>query len=234
MRKLLIADCNEDFRLALLDALQAHFQVFSCRTGTEALSLLRREAVDVLVLDLMLPEVDGLTLLEQAAAERISPKVLAFDPLLSPYVQESAQRLGICYLIRKPCELSAVVKRIMDISKCAPAPLYPHHHEIHTASLLNTLRFRPNHDGFGYLCKAIPILATDPNQKLTKEIYPVVAKLFDRTPGNVERSIRNAIEVAWANRDPEEWKQYFPDPHRNPTNALFISTMAKQLWLLEE
>ncbi len=67
MRKLLIADCSEDYRTALANALTDHYHVLCCRTGTEALDILRRENPDILVLDLMLPELDGLTLLERAA-----------------------------------------------------------------------------------------------------------------------------------------------------------------------
>lgn len=234
MPKLLIADYNEDFRLALAQALREQFQVQSCGTGTEALEILRREFFDVLVLDLMLPEIDGLTLLEQICDLGIFPRVLAFDPLLSPYVQDSLQRLGVSYGMRKPCELAAVTRRIIDLCQNPILPIYHNQLEARTAELLNTLNFRSNHDGFDYLCKGIPLLVTDPAQKLSKELYPAIGKLFSHSGENIERSIRNAIEVAWANRDKETWAAYFPNLRRKPTNALFLSTMVKQLRPKEE
>ena len=115
MRKLLIADCSEEYRTALANALTDSYHVLCCRTGTEALDFLRRENPDILVLDLMLPELDGLTLLERSCAEGIRPMVLAATPILTGYVYSCAQRLGIEYLVRKPCDIDAIASR-----KCSP------------------------------------------------------------------------------------------------------------------
>jgi len=81
MRKLLIADCNEDYRTALAAALGSQYHVLCCRSGTEALALLYQEHPDIFVLDLMLPELDGLTLLERVSANGICPMVLAATPI---------------------------------------------------------------------------------------------------------------------------------------------------------
>ena len=71
MHKLLIADCSEDYRLALSAVLSGQYQVLCCRSGTEALTLLHQERPDILVIDLMLPELDGVTVLERAQADNI-------------------------------------------------------------------------------------------------------------------------------------------------------------------
>lgn len=234
MPKLLIADCNEDFRLALSHVLREQFQVLCCSSGTEALEILTQDSIDVLVLDLMLPEIDGLTLLERAFDAGVVPRTLVFDPLLSPYVQDALKRFGVSYVMRKPCELEAIVKRVMDISSSYPLPVYHSQQEARTAELLHTLNFRSNHDGFAYLCKSIPLLAANPGQQLSMELYPTVAKLFSHSAKNIERSIRNAIEVAWAHRNEEVWQVYFPNLCSKPTNAHFLSTIAKQLWPKEE
>ena len=112
MQKLLIADCSEAYRTALTAALRNSYQVLSCRTGTEALELLHRERPDIFILDLMLPELDGLTLLERACADGLHPMVMAVTPLLSPYVFQCAQKLGIEYLVRKPCDIDAIVSNL--------------------------------------------------------------------------------------------------------------------------
>ena len=72
-RKLLIADGNEEFRRALAAELQGAYHVRCCDDGKEALSLLRSFAPDVLVLDLMLPGLDGISLLQSAAASGLVP-----------------------------------------------------------------------------------------------------------------------------------------------------------------
>ena len=86
MRKILIADCNEDYRVALTAALKDCYHVRSCRTGTEAWTLLNQEQPDIFILDLMLPELDGLTLLERIYAKGLRPVVLAVTPIISTYV----------------------------------------------------------------------------------------------------------------------------------------------------
>ena len=102
MRKLLIADCSEEYQSALTAALQGSYHVLCCHTGTEAWILLHQEHPDIFVLDLMLPLLDGVTLLERARSEGIQPLILAVTPFFSPYIESCAQRLGIQYLIRKP------------------------------------------------------------------------------------------------------------------------------------
>lgn len=74
--KLLIADGNEEFRRALAAELQGAYHVRCCGDGKEALSLLRSFVPDVLVLDLMLPELDGISLLQSAASAGLCPMVL--------------------------------------------------------------------------------------------------------------------------------------------------------------
>ena len=229
MRKLLIADCSEAYRTALTAALQDTYQVFCCRTGTEAWELLQRERPDILVLDLMLPELDGLTLLERACDAGLHPMVLAVTPLLSPYVFRCAQRLGIEYLVRKPCDIDAIASRIKDLSQriqpAAPA-VDP---ASYVTELLLSLHFSTKHNGFSYLREGILLMAKDPSQSVTKILYPAVAHTFDCQKENVERSIRTAMEHAWERGDQELWCRYFPDAHQRPTNAVFISRITEAL-----
>ena len=234
MLKLLIADCNEDYRLALAEALQGRYHVLCCRSGKEALEILRSEQPQVFVLDLMLPELDGITLLETAVAEGIYPKVLASTPLLTGYVLDAAERLGIGYLMRKPCDVRAAAARVGDLSRgMKPAVLTQEPRSFVSEQLL-TLSISTKHNGFGYLTEAVLLMAKDPGQSITKVLYPAVAKICGCQKGHVERSIRNALEVAWDHRDTAVWKKYFPDALRRPTNAVFISRLAEELRMVME
>lgn len=229
MQKLLIADCNEDFRNALAAALRGQYHVLCCRSGLEAWTLLHKEDPDIFVLDLMLPELDGLTLLERSCAEGICPMVLAATPILSEYVFSCAQRLGIEYLVRKPCEMDAIVSRIRDLSRRLNT-LHPKPDPAcYIQNLLLSLNLSTKHNGFAYLREAILLMAKDPSQSVTKVLYPSVAHSFQCQKENVERSIRTALDRAWEKRDPELWNKYFPNAAQRPSNAVFISRIAEEL-----
>lgn len=229
MQKVLIADCSEEYRTALTAALQGSYQVTCCRTGTEAWDLLRRERPDILILDLMLPELDGLTLLERVCDAGLHPMVMAVTPLLSAYVFQCAQRLGIEYLVRKPCDIDAIASRVKDLSpriQPSAAPIDP---VSYVTELLLSLNFSTKHNGFFYLREGILLMSKDPAQSVTKILYPTVAHTFACQKENVERSIRTAMEYAWDKGDPALWQKYFPDAQLRPTNAVFISRITEAL-----
>ena len=234
MRKLLIADCNEEYRSALAAALESQYHVLCCRSGTEALALLQQEHPDIFVLDLMLPELDGLTLLERITANGICPMVLAATPILSEYVFSCAQRLGIEYLIRKPCDLEAIASRVRDLSRRLKSPEPQIDPVSYVSSLLLSLNVSTKHDGFAYLREAVLLMAKNPGQSVTKVLYPEVAHICGCNKDNVERSIRTALDSAWKKRDNETWLKYFPNAQHRPSNAVFISRLAEALLLEEE
>lgn len=234
--KLLIADANEEFRLALAEALQGAYYVRCCQTGKEALELLRSYSPDVLVLDLMLPELDGISLLQAAVAAGIRPMVLATTPFLNPYVLESSEKLGVGYMMRKPCDIRATVARISDLSQRLLPPLITQPDpRTHVSNLLVSLGIPTKLHGYAYLREAILLMAKDPGQSITKELYPRVSALCRCEPKHVERSSRNAIESAWAHRDDRIWQLYFPPGPDGiiprPSNGAFISRLADCLRL---
>lgn len=234
MRKLLIADCNEDYRTALAATLSSQYHVLCCRSGTEALSALFQEHPDILILDLMLPELDGLTLLERISANGICPMVLAATPILSDYVFSCAQRLGIEYLIRKPCAIEAIASRVRDLSQRLKAPEPKTDPVGFVTGLLLSLDISTKHNGFAYLREAILLMAKDPAQSVTKMLYPEVARICGCNKENVERSIRTALDRAWEKRDCEKWQRYFPNAQQRPSNAVFISRLTEALLLEKE
>lgn len=222
---LLIADCNEDFRLALADELRSQFRIRCCRTGREALTLLRKEAFDLLVLDLNLPELDGLTLLEQMAAEEIRPICLATTRYTSTYIESRLPQLGVSYLILKPCEIPVLAHRVRDLSE-STVPL-PQAFDL--PQILQDLGMPAKWDACKYLPDAVVLYAADPDQSLSKELYPTVGKLHSRSGKNVERSVRRALETAFSkHHDEPAWQKYFPKYTSYPTNEDFIARMAEE------
>lgn len=232
--KLLIADSAEDFRSALADALRSAYHIRTAGEGTESFQLLRAFLPDILVLDLMMPGLDGITLLQKAAECGIRPVVLATTRYVSDYTLDAADRLGVSYVMVKPCDVSAAAARIADMSQRLKPPVFssPEPRTLVSGILLR-LGISTKLRGYGYLREAIPLMMREPGQSITKELYPAVAAQYGATAVQVERSIRSAIATAWSQRDPQVWQLYFPANDTGliprPTNAAFISRLADLL-----
>ena len=226
---LLIADGSEEFRLALSRALAPYYRVLGCGSGREALELLRSRKPQILVLDPTVPELDGLSLLETALQEDLHPMVLIVSRFLNDYIEEFAARLGVGYLMRKPCDIPVAVSRIRDLSRRIQAPSVTLRSNL--CRCLLQLGFTTRHDGFSYLPDAVMLAARDLSQPVTKIIYPEVARLHGCSADNVERSIRTALDYAWKQGDRELWQQLFPGHRKRPTNADFITQLALMVQL---
>lgn len=242
-RKLLIAESSEEYRVALAEALTGEYHVCTCADGIQALQMLRSFQPDVLVLDLMLPGMDGITLLQLAREEGPLPVVLAQSRYVSDYVIAVLREMGIEYVMSKPCTLRAAVVRIRDMDRweCSRAETPSRKPEtvkcqdpgITVTNILLSLGFKASHDGCKYIREAVLMMLKTPDQRMTKELYPNVAGIFGCSDKNVERSCRSATEYAFQNGDPQIWRMYFR-PDRNgqlhrPANGVLITRMAAVL-----
>lgn len=239
MRKILIADGCEEFRLALADALQGEYIVQLCADGNQAVELLSSFSPDIFVLDLMVAGKDGLAVLQEAAALQIHPTILATSRFLSDYVMEAASRLGVEYLAAKPCDPGSITARIRDLSRQnQPMLLHPLSKRSAVSNMLLELNMPTKRNGFIQSREAVLLLYQDRRQSITKQLYPQVGALCDASAIQVERSIRSAIAAAWRNRDEAVWRKYFaPGPNGQiprPTNAAFLSRLADALELMLE
>lgn len=241
-RKLLIADGSEDIIAALTEALAGEYHIRTCSDGEEALALLHSFSPDVLILDLMLPRIDGLTMLQLAGEDGRLPAVLAVSRLVSDYISHALGRLGVDYVMRKPCAVRALVARVRDLEQSMvqgkDAPAVPEGMAgpdpgMTVTNILLSLGFKSSHDGYKYLREAILLMAKNPDRPLTKELYPHVAELFHRGGCNVERSCRTAIEYALKHGDQNIWRMYFTADASGkipkPTNGAFITRMVEVL-----
>lgn len=233
MQKLLIAHHSEEFINALNAMLSVRFHVITCTDGLIALELLRSEKPDALILDLLLPRKDGFTLLEDAYPN-IPPVILATTGHNSGYVQQTAATKGIGYIMMTTCETRSVVLRLMDLMECAHTSRDRHDHQSKTVEILLKFGIPSERDGFAQLRAGIPLYAQDRAQRLSKELYPAIAKLCGYGSGQqVERSIRSAIEAAWSMRKDDIWESHFPPDadgvYACPSNKVFIATIASIL-----
>jgi len=231
MLKLLIADSSEPFTDALSEIFRNEFDLKICQDGETALELLVEFQPDVLILNLMLPFKDGLTVLQESAHK---PKViLAITPYVNAYIEQVATGLEVQYIMIMPTVNSLRI-RLMDMiattitSKEGPVGQAVVH--------LHILNFLTHLDGYHQLCVGIPIFAKNPNLRLSKELYPMIADHFGLLDARtVEHSIRKAIEAAWNRKNIRVWAKYFPPTEDGsilcPTNKEFISRLAEMLEL---
>lgn len=226
MQTLLIADSNDAFRQQLAEAFKPHYHIFTCADGREALEILRREHCDCLVLDLMLPELDGISMLEMAVTQDIRPMVIAISPLFTQYTFDAAETLGIGYMIRRPCPVQAVVTRMLDLKQRAN-PIWASREQL--GRFLFWLGVPSGYNGYAPLVEALSLLAEDPSLSVTKVLYPEVAKRIGSGPKAVERNIRSAIEQAWKIRNADRWQMLFPELTERPSNRLFFSRVLETL-----
>ena len=233
MPRLLIIDSNEEFRQLLSDTLRNAYCVKTCRDGLEGLQSLRSFRPDLLVLDLMLPGLDGITLLQRTREEGIQPIVLALNAFHSEYVIAALAKLEVSYSMTKPCDITAIADRLADLSSGLRPQTVPES-DLQTAvsSVLLALGFPTRLDGFRFLNAGLPIYMKDTGQSMTKELYVAIGQLYNKNAKQVERSIRGAICTAMHLGDQRLWQQYFGTPDGlipKPSNNEFFGRIATVL-----
>lgn len=229
MLKLLIADSNSMICERYAQAFSDTFCVHVCYDGIEAAEKICQLRPDFVILDLMLPGKDGITVLQECARAGVKPLVLATAVYINHYIQSHLENLDIEYLMCKPCDLGAVVSCISDFRQQLQRPKESVASGNVVTQLLISLNFASKLCGYRCLHSALLFMLEEPDQSLTKELYPAVAAIHGGTAQRVERAIRTAIQKAWENRDDSVWKLYFPAGKDGsvtcPTNGAFLSRM---------
>lgn len=228
MHKLLIAERDDILRDVLVNLLRRSYDITTCADGETALELVRTLRPDAVVLDMMLPVIDGFYLMEQLGPDR--PKVvLGICDFCNDYTNQVGREVGVSFMIRKPCHPRVIVGRLEHLLRHIPAPDQADG-QTRADRLLLRFRFDPKKDGFRFLKIGLPLYAQDPQQRICKELYAAIAQICGAGSWNqVERSIRSAIEGAWHSHD-EIWEQYFPGARSAPTGKAFISRVCQLLY----
>ena len=205
--------------------------------------LLQKFDPDVLLLDLLLPDLDGIAVLRKAAEQGRTPVCMVMTGFLTEYAASAAAGLGVRYFMTKPCRLDAVAERLGQILRAEEEKNKSrvNRGEINLEAMVTEIIHEigvPAHiKGYQYLREAIKLAVNDMEviNAITKVLYPQVAKTFSTTPSRVERAIRHAIEVAWDRGDLEVLQRFFGYTVSNtkgkPTNSEFIALIADRLQL---
>ena len=245
--RVMLADDNQSILRLLSDFLGRKEDVelvASVSDGTEIADAVRAHAPDVLVMDIIMPRRDGFMALEELKGmdEAIRPKVIVLTGLARDDFIARAIQLGACYYMVKPFDMNLLYSRIVEVAGRTVEERVEGAEE-HGAETLDdqitnlflTLGIPANIKGYQYLREAVRMVVEnrDVINRITKELYPGVAKRFDTSASKVERAMRHAIEVAWSRGRLESVNKMYGcklfDEMDRPTNGEFISCVAEKL-----
>lgn len=225
--------------------------VASADNGETAVKIIKEKQPDVVLLDIIMPKLDGIGVLERLKEESLdkTPAVIMVSAMGQENVCEEAMELGASYFILKPFDSNAVIRKIkqMKTGQKISKPFVPVRDEIHgiTSNQLEIIVTNMIHEigvpahikGYQYLRDSIMMAIYDMDilNSITKQLYPAIAEKFHTTSSRVERAIRHAIEVAWGRGKMDTIDALFGyTVHAGkgkPTNSEFIALIADKIRL---
>lgn len=250
--KVVICDDNKDVReniAACLEGDRAFEVVSDLADGCEAIEEVIKNDADVLLLDVIMPKMDGIGVLQRLnEAKGKRPVVIMMMENVNDTICTTCLEMGADYFMIKPIDASLLCERIKLLCKRMPARrgeglrfsnAVPSERtlEISVTNTIHAVGVPANIKGYQYLRDAIIMSINDTEliNAVTKQLYPKVAEKHNTSPSRVERAIRHAIEVACVRGSEEELYSLFGYTVNNdkgkPTNSEFIAMIADKLRL---
>ena len=221
--------------------------------GEEMYQIIKNKEPDVVLLDLIMPKMDGLSVMERVSEDRNlkkSPNFIVITAVGQERITEDAFKKGASYNIMKPFHNETVLNRIKHIQSevhsrrnIGGGTLQPHEKkpplslETHVTNIIHEIGIPAHIKGYHYLRDAIIMAIEDMDvlNAITKILYPTVAKKHQTTSSRVERAIRHAIEVAWSRGKLDTLEALFgytvSTGKGKPTNSEFIALIADKIRL---
>lgn len=258
----LIADDNQEFSKTLATYLgnENDMEVIGiAKDGVEAVEQIKELLPDVAILDVIMPHLDGLGVLERINISNIvkTPICIMLSAVGQDKITQKSIELGADYYVVKPFDIELLIKRIREIKNFRPTPnsnyiarevpvrkyieisdnKSPENLEALVTNVIHEVGVPAHIKGYQYLREAIMMVIKDIDvlNQITKSLYPQIAQRFDTTPSRVERAIRHAIEVAWGRGEQDMVENIFgytvSASKGKPTNSEFIAMIADKLRL---
>ena len=258
---ILIADDNQEFSNTLASYLEKEDDmkvVGITRDGEDAIRKIKEMKPDVVLLDVIMPHLDGLGVLEKINSNRleINPICIMLSAVGQDKITQKAITLGAEYYVVKPFDIQLLISRIREIKNFKPAEQNntfvvkeakqqyikvaeenASNLEALVTNIIHEVGVPAHIKGYQYLREAIIMVVNDIDviNQITKQLYPEIASRFSTTPSRVERAIRHAIEVAWARGQVDTVENIFgytvSANKGKPTNSEFIAMIADKLRL---
>ena len=240
--KVLIADSSHDYRKLVTNRFQDAPDielVGSTTDGPEALRLTHEMQPDVIVLDVLLENLDGLDVLHRIREMRLNVSCIVVSAFYKDSVISEALHLGASYFLRKPFGVETLMAKIRHVTKHTDAafPSNTGYLEFKTTTILREIGAPAHMKGYRFLRYGIALAVSDMGllDAVTGKLYPSIAEKFDVNTSQVERCIRSVIETTWDQGDPKVLQKFFGCTVSNrkgkPTNSEFIAMIADHLSL---
>jgi two-component system response regulator (stage 0 sporulation protein A) len=244
-QRLLVVDDN----LSLIQMIREYAKgsnklevVKEAHDGEEGFNILKDnlEDIDLILLDLIMPNKDGLYFLDKMKEEKIDKSVIVLTSFNADDMIRRVSSYDIKYFLLKPFDLSDLEQRILEATNQIETnnnSFYDQDLKISVTKLLHELGVPSHIKGYQYIRDGILILYNNPSivGGITKELYPEIANRFNTSVSRVERAIRHAIEVSWNRGNIELMEEIFGHSvdydRAKPTNSEFIVTVADKLKL---
>lgn len=237
---------NEDKELEL---------VGHANNGAEIYDIIKEKEPDVVLLDIIMPKVDGLTVMEKVSKDtnlKKHPAFIIVSAVGQEQITEDAFQLGANYYILKPFDNDMLLSRIKHVRQArdnrrrdlrkvnayeSDSSYYERNLEADVTNIIHEIGVPAHIKGYQYLRDAIILSVNDMAMlnSITKILYPTIAKKHQTTPSRVERAIRHAIEVAWSRGKMDTIDELFgytvSTGKGKPTNSEFIALIADKIRL---
>jgi len=259
--EVLLADDNREFTNLLSEYISEQSDMAVAGVAYNGEEVLRhleetRKVPDVLILDIIMPHLDGLGVLERLRDMNLSPmpKIIMLTAFGQENITQKAVQLGASYYILKPFDMEILASRIRQLvgnssmvsasgfnsgglsAKSNVVPLAKGKNlDANITSIIHEIGVPAHIKGYQYLREAITMVYNNIEilGAITKTLYPAIAEKFKTTPSRVERAIRHAIEVAWTRGNIDSISHLFGYTinisKSKPTNSEFIAMVADKL-----
>ena len=245
----LIADDNTEMAQALGDHINTQDDmktVSIAADGEEAWGLIKETRPDVVILDMVMPKLDGIGVLKRIRKLSQKPVVIAYSISSLQKTVETAINGGADYYLLKPQSFEFIEDTIRDLvnpnpQKNSEAEKTASKKDVDLEALvtdyIHELGVPAHIKGYQYIRTAIMMVVENMDMLnfITKQLYPDIAKLYNTTASRVERAIRHSIEVAWTRGKPETMHKLFGytihTAKGKPTNSEFIAMISDKIRL---
>ena len=245
--RVLIIDDNK----SLVDMIKEYFKEHAdikisleAYDGAEGLRLIdkKKDEYDIVLLDLIMPNKDGITVLEEMKKKEIDKKVIVLTSYNTQDMIRKVSEMGVSYFMLKPFELADLENRIREVAEGIKyggksIDLFHNNLQKSITNIMLELGVPSHIKGYQYIREGITLVYQNPELVggITKELYPEIARKYETTVSRVERAIRHAIEVSWNRGNWQLMDDIFGHSvdidKAKPTNSEFIVTVADKLRL---